>query len=106
MTTTIENEIYVRVDWDEPYDGESPIQSYSILISDSEGNYIAEPISCSGSDPSVTHCDIPKSTLRAAPFNLIQGDSVYAIVRAVNLIGDGTYSEPNSIGAVIEDVPS
>lgn len=54
----------------------------------------------------MTHCDIPKSTLRAAPFNLVQGDSVYAIVRAVNLIGEGTYSEPNSIGAIIEDVPS
>ena len=105
MTTAIFNDIYVRIDWEAPYDGESPIQSYTILIQDSQDNYIEEPISCIGSDPSVTFCDVPIATLRATPFNLQQGDSVYAIVRAINVIGLGLYSEPNSVGVVIEDIP-
>lgn len=105
VTTTVANDVYVRIDWDPPYDAESPILSYSILISDSEGNYIAESSSCSGSDPSITYCDVPKVTLRAEPFNLAQGASVHAVVRAVNLIGEGSYSEPNSVGAIIEDLP-
>ena len=106
VATTIVNDVDVRVDWDPPYDGESPIQSYSILISDSNGNFISEAVYCSGLDPAVTHCDVPKAVLREDPFNLVQGDSVYAIVKAVNLIGEGSYSEPNSIGAIIEDKPA
>lgn len=96
----------MRIDWEPPYDGESPIQSYSILISDSNGDFISEGTYCSGADPSITHCDVPKSVLRAAPFNLKQGDTVYAIVKAVNVIGEGSYSEPNSLGAIIEDIPA
>ena len=46
------------------------------------------------------------ATLRADPFNLVQGKIVIAIVRAVNLIGDGAYSEPNSVGATMENFPS
>ena len=53
----------------------------------------------------MTFCDVPIATLRASPFNLQQGDSVYAIVRAINVIGQGLYSEPNSVGVVIEDIP-
>ena len=43
--------------------------------------------------------------MRAEPFNLEQGDTVIAIVRAVNANGEGAYSEPNSVGAAIEVEP-
>ena len=45
------------------------------------------------------------ATLREDPFFLEQGDQVTAIVRAVNLIGEGSFSEPNSVGSAIEDIP-
>ena len=106
VITSIVNDIYVRIDWDIPYSGESTILSYSILIGNSEGDFIAEPIYCSGDDPSVTFCDVTKTILREDPFNLQQGSTVFAIVKARNDIGESNYSEPNSIGAIIEDIPS
>ena len=74
VITSIVNDVDVRIDWEAPYDGESPIQNYSILISDSTGTFITEVMYCNGLDPSLTHCDVPKATLREDPFNLIQGD--------------------------------
>lgn len=39
--------------------------------------------------------------LRSAPYNLVQGDIVKAIVQAKNVNGWGPLSEPNTIGAEI-----
>lgn len=95
----------IRIDWDQPYDGASQISSYSILIADSEGNFLPESTSCSGSDPTLTQCDIEMSILRASPFNLQEGSIVIAKVRGANENGEGQYSEPNSSGARIQVVP-
>jgi hypothetical protein len=43
--------------------------------------------------------------LRANPFNLKQDDLVVFIVKAVNLIGQGVYSEPNTSGVQIQVEP-
>jgi hypothetical protein len=43
--------------------------------------------------------------LYAAPFNLVQGNSVFAKVIATNIFGDSLESEPGA-GALIQIVPS
>lgn len=106
VTTTVESQTYVRIEWTEPYDGSSAITHYEVLIKEKDGDYSTDSASCDGSDPSLTHCDVPMQTLRAEPFNLEQGDIVVAIVRAVNANGEGAYSEPNSVGVEIEVEPA
>ena len=105
VTTTVESEIYIRMDWDEPYDGSSSLIRYDVLIKEKDGDFSAEPVSCSGADPLVSYCDVPMQTLREEPYSLEQGDIVVAIVRGVNNNGEGSYSEPNSSGAVMQDSP-
>jgi hypothetical protein len=51
------------------------------------------------------YCVIPMSVLTGSPFNLVQGDIISARVLAANIIGDSSYSTPNSIGATIQTVP-
>jgi hypothetical protein len=46
-------------------------------------------------------CLILMTELRSAPYNLVQGDIVKAIVQAKNVNGWGPLSEPNTIGAEI-----
>ena len=67
--------------------------------------FTSEVINCSGTDPSLSYCDVPMTVLRAAPFNLKQDDLVVFIVKAVNLIGQGLYSEPNTSGVLIQVEP-
>ena len=69
-TTTVESEIYVRIDWDEPYDGSASLIRFDVLIEEKDGDFSAEPVSCNGVDPLVTYCDVPMQTLREEPFNL------------------------------------
>ena len=74
-----------------------------------DGSYYGESTYCNGrSDSTVInskYCVIPTSTLMASPFNLVQGSIVKAIVLASNLIGDSSYSTPNSVGADIRTAP-
>ena len=105
VTTTVEGEVYVRIEWANPYDGSSGLTRFDVLIEEKGGAFTAEPVSCSGADPLVLFCDVPMLTLRGEPFNLLQGDIVVAIVRGVNANGEGAYSEPNVSGAVIQDSP-
>ena len=63
---------------------------------------------CDGSSLSVVaalRCDIPMQTLRAAPFNLVLGQAVYAKVRSKNSVGPGGWSPPNSPAAKIQTEP-
>jgi hypothetical protein len=43
--------------------------------------------------------------LRTVPFSLVQGAVVKAIVKAYNENGWSTYSESNTVGALVEFVP-
>jgi hypothetical protein len=44
-------------------------------------------------------------TLKASPFNLVQGDLVVAKILATNDIGDSSYSIVNTVGADIRVAP-
>jgi hypothetical protein len=53
---------------------------------------------------STTSCTIPLSTLRAAPFDLLLGDSIDFQVRASNAYGSSQFSELGG-AALIQSVP-
>lgn len=77
---------------------------YNIYIIKSDGTYTDDLINCDGSSQSVmdaTQCIIPVATLRAAPFSLDWGTSVFAKIRATNIKGDSEESEPGNGGAII-----
>jgi hypothetical protein len=46
------------------------------------------------------------TTLRASPYSLAYGDTVQAIVAAINALGTSAFSEVNTVGASMEDVPT
>lgn len=65
--------------------------------------YSTELTSCDGSSITVLTaetCTIPTSTLLAAPFNLPWGSSIFAKVRASNIVNFSDYSDFGN-GAVI-----
>lgn len=109
--TTQNSNIYIIIDFDVPLARGDPVIDYEILIlqhSSNGGLYISETEYCDGTDSTVistTRCIIPMSTLRASPFSLTLGTILNVKVRARNVIGYGDYSNPNTIGAVIQTEP-
>jgi hypothetical protein len=99
----------VRISWLTPASNGSPIDAYQVLILQADGATFAEdPTDCDGSSlGTVTnlYCDVPSSSLLAAPYNLTQGMLVAAIVRAHNANGWGSYSQVNIAGATIQVAP-
>lgn len=68
----------VKISWNKPYSGGLgiPITRYNILIKDSSGNLVEDPINCNGmSDQAIINnneCLIPMETLRdPVKFNLV-----------------------------------
>jgi hypothetical protein len=110
-TTTIQDETNVRVTWVAADANSDPLDAYEILILASDGvTYEEETSDCDGSDAGPltnNYCDIAMANLRASPFNLAQGDTVIARVRAHNSIGWGSSSTDTdtATAAIIEDVP-
>lgn len=96
----------VIISWTEPDNGGSPITSYTVYIRESNGvTFTTELSYCDGSDYVETRqCTIPVAVLRAEPFNLEWGASVFARVYATNFYGDSAVS-PEGNGAVIQTYP-
>jgi hypothetical protein len=77
---------------------------YNIYIIKSDGTYEEDLVNCDGTSTSVmesTSCIMPVATLRAEPFNLDWGTSVYVKIRSTNIKGDSIVSEPGNGGAII-----
>jgi hypothetical protein len=66
--------------------------------------YSAEPTFCDMRASLFTTCSIPVTTLRASPFSLPWGSSIYAKVFATNTYGNSVVSNENN-GAVITTTP-
>ena len=91
----------VVITWTSNYNGGSSVTSYSITIISSDGsNYYGDSASCSGGNPAVFTCSVPIATLKAIPFNLPWGASVFAKVSAVNIVGASLSSAAGN-GAII-----
>jgi len=88
---------FVAITWTQPFDGASPITSYTIRIRQGDNTvFTAEPNSCDGTNPAVVgqlSCAVPISTLKATPYSLDWGVPVYVIVSAVNIVGPSVFSD-------------
>jgi hypothetical protein len=110
VTTAIgADALSVTISWTAPDDNSDPITAYHILILKADGvEYAEEPGNCGGTDPTIVsqaRCLVLISDLRDS-FGLQYGDLVVARVRASNSLGDGQYSQPNTVGATIETEPA
>lgn len=110
VTTAIgADALSVTISWTAPDDNSDPITSYHILIRKAGGvEYAEEPTNCAGTDSTIVseaRCLVLIADLRDN-FGLQYGDLVVARVRASNSLGDGQYSQPNTVGATIETEPA
>jgi len=98
----------VVVTWVEPTTHSSAITQYDVRFLKSDGTYVTETTSCDGTQPAIVAaktCTIPMATIKTLTGKAI--DSLITVkVRAYNARGYGEYSEINTSGATIEDVPS
>ena len=86
------------ITWVAPYDGGSTIKAYKVAIGQSDGvTFTIETANC---NISTTRCTVPISILKAEPYSLNGGSSVYAKVLAINESGSSSFSNKGN-GAVI-----
>ncbi len=105
MVTTVNVGTSVRIDWVAPYNGDSTLLYYVLVIKTKAGAFVEEPINCNArSDNTVfnnKYCVIPMDVLTSASFSLVQGDVIVAKVLAANVIGESQFSMENAIGALV-----
>jgi len=99
----------VKISWTDPYTHPTMLVSnYQIIIKDSLGVYRGHP-ECDGTDSvikSQRYCIVSMNSLRQEPFSLnVLGTLIQTRARAWNVIGWGEYSNANTIGAVIQNIP-
>lgn len=105
-TPTTENQgTNVVVTWQEPYDNSDAISAYRIYFKGTDKSFY-ETVDCdvssSGSPPTLPlSCSVPLTTLRAAPFNLVQGALIQVRAQATNTNDWSDLSQENIVGAVI-----
>jgi hypothetical protein len=110
VTTTIET-IYVRIAWNPPSTmNGSPLLEYAVYIIESDGVTQTQTASCDGTDPDIVASPIPSclvelTELISAPYSLVQGDLVRAVVKSRNMDGWSPISEMNSVGALEQVTP-
>lgn len=91
----------VVVSWESPAANGSPITSYEVQLQSSNGNFMTLKDICDGGSASALaslSCTFQMSQVILPPLSLQQGDQIVAIVRAINNLGTGLYSDPNIVG--------
>ena len=103
--TTTWNPDDVVISWTSPDNGGSTITGYTVSIRQSDTNtYTVDSANCEMSSSVLTTCTVPVATLRASPYSLEWGASIYAKVIATNSYGDSSESDEGN-GAVITTSP-
>jgi hypothetical protein len=98
----------VKIAWNIPDNGASPILRYQVFIMASNGSLIESLAFCDGSNFVVmgnTFCEVPMQILIASPYSLIQGALIRATVTAYNVIGGSVTSTLNSLGQLAQVAP-
>jgi hypothetical protein len=107
-TTEISDRWNVIISWTAPYNGGTPITSYTIQIRTTDATVFSiDSIDCDGTDATIiseTECTVTVAILRAAPYSLAWGSSVYARIVAHNYLGYSITSLGGN-GAVILTYP-
>lgn len=97
----------VVISWTAPYDNGATITSYTITILQKNSVYSEDLTDCDGTQTNIvssTACIVPLETLYNNPYNLLQGDEIWAKVSATNLYGTSNESTPGN-GDVVVFVP-
>ena len=82
----------MTITWKSPNDGGSPITGFTVSIRESDGvSFSVDEANCNES--TALTCTVPVSTLRAEPYSLEWGSSVYAKIVATNAYGDSVASQ-------------
>jgi len=112
VTRAIDND-FVVIAWAATPDARgAPVTAYRILIQSSDPTASYENDWClgdgtphpAGDDNLVMdhlYCEVPMADLRAAPYELVQGDLVVATVAAANARGWSAASPPNEAGVTV-----
>jgi hypothetical protein len=107
-TTTISARWNVVIDWTAPYNGGTPITSYTIEIRTSDVTvFTVDSTDCDGNDSTIlaaASCTITVATLKADPYFTAWGSSIYARVIATNYLGSSEASDEGN-GAIILTYP-
>jgi hypothetical protein len=110
-TTVISGATNVAIAWTAADPNSAALDAYQVWILTSDGATYAEDTAYCGADIAALlanlACELPLTALRAAPYNLAQGDLVTAKVRAHNNIGWSAYSDPtdDATAAAVEVEP-
>ena len=104
-TTLAVSNTDVIISWTPPFNGGSPITSYTIGIRKSDlSTYTKELTRCDGSSPFIVGAasfTIPISVLQAPPFNLPWGASIFAAVIATNIVNPSVESIYGNGGVIL-----
>lgn len=100
----------VGISWALPDNQGSSITGYNVqILAGDDTTYVLESTYCPSNNSTVIslrYCEVPISILLSTKYNLTQGDLVVAEVAATNAINTSGYSPPNTVGALIEVIPS
>lgn len=106
--TTSNNGQEIVITWSAPANNGDEIDSYQILIRQSDGlTFTEELVTCDGTDATIVStqtCSVPLATLTNAPYSLNSGDEVFVTVSAINVKGSSGHSSAGS-GAIIITKP-
>jgi hypothetical protein len=97
-TSVSSDTLYMTVTWSAPSDnGGLAVTGYKVYVRASDiTSWYQDLVHCDAATDSsiITNrsCTIPTETLRASPFSLTTGTSIYAKVIAINAIGDSNSS--------------
>lgn len=106
-STALDSNGDVVVTWTAPGDNGEAIDYYEIVFSDNVGTYSASA-ECDGTDSTVIaalECTISMNTLTST-YSLALDDLIEVKVRAYNVRGWGSYSDPNTSGETARTVPT
>lgn len=98
----------VKIEWNTPDNGASPLLKYEILIQKADGTFVEDKTFCDGSNFVIlarAFCEIPMQILVASPYSLAQGTLIRASVRAYNVIGGSIESTLNAFGELAQVPP-
>lgn len=93
-TTSSTSDCGYQISWTPPSDGGLVITGYRIEVRDRLGRWVHIP-DC-GVNPDETSCPLSETRLKNRPFVFRQRDLVIGRAQAINSLGGGLWSDPNT----------